>query len=46
MRPKPGLPDGMFSNLKVQILVTFEGPWNYESWYFLLPFGIYYGHLV
>jgi hypothetical protein len=34
----PGLPDGMFSNPKIQILVYFGEPWNGKCWYS-------YGHL-
>jgi hypothetical protein len=35
----PGLPDGMFSNRKMQIWVNFGGPCNGFV-------GIFYGHLV
>jgi hypothetical protein len=31
----PGLPDGLFSNQKIPILVKFGGPWNGKCWYIL-----------
>jgi hypothetical protein len=40
------LPDGLFSNQKIPILVKFGGPWNGKCYYILWPFGILYGHLV
>jgi hypothetical protein len=42
----PGLPDGLFSNLKSQIWVNFGGPLNGKCFYISWPFGIFYGHLV
>jgi hypothetical protein len=44
-RLKTGLPDGLFSNQKSQILVNFGGPLNGKLWYIFWPFGIFYGHL-
>jgi hypothetical protein len=41
-----GLPDGLFSNQKIQIWVNLGRPWNLKSWNILWPFGMYYGHLV
>jgi hypothetical protein len=40
------LPDGLFSKPKIPFWEKFEGPWNRKYGYMLLPFGIFYGHLV
>jgi hypothetical protein len=36
-----GLPDGLFSNQKIQIWVNFRGPLNGKCLYSLWPFGIF-----
>jgi hypothetical protein len=43
---KAGLPDGLFSNQKIPILVKLGGPCNGKCCYILWPFGIIYGLLV
>jgi hypothetical protein len=35
IRPEEGLPDGIFFNPKITILVTFGGPLNEKVWYIL-----------
>jgi hypothetical protein len=44
LQSQAGLPDGMFSNQKIQIWVNPGGPCNEKIRYILRPFGIYYGH--
>jgi hypothetical protein len=55
LQVRPGLPDGMFSDQKSQIVYILEslglenvGTYTYIMviWYILWPFGIFYGHLV
>jgi hypothetical protein len=41
-----GLPDGLFSNQKSQILINFGGPFNSKCWYISSPFEIFYGYLL
>jgi hypothetical protein len=38
---RPGLPDGIFSNQKIQIWVNFGGSRNGRCWYILWPFGLF-----
>jgi hypothetical protein len=40
------LPDGLFSNQKIPILVNFGGPWNGKCYNIVWPLGTFYGHLV
>jgi hypothetical protein len=41
MPGSPGLPDGIFSNLKIPFWVQFGGTCNGRYWYMLWPFGIF-----
>jgi hypothetical protein len=43
---KAGLPDGTVSNQKIPIWVNYGGSCNGKCWPILLPFGLFYGHLV
>jgi hypothetical protein len=41
-----GLPDGKFSNQKIQIWVDFGVCCNERCWCILWPLGIHFGHLA
>jgi hypothetical protein len=46
-RFRAGLPDVIhIFKPKIPIWKNFGGPWNGKGWHILLPFGIYYDHVV